>query len=44
MSKVYNVGGMAQYAGAEYRDIVTDTAEITVTATYSFEGLTRIAP
>ena len=44
MSKVYNVGGMAQYAGAEYRDIVTDTAEITVTATYSFEGLTRIEP
>ena len=42
--KIYNVGGMAQYAGAEYRDIVTDTAEITVTATYSFEGLTRIAP
>ena len=44
MSKVYNVGGMAQYAGAEYRDIVTDTPEIAVTAAYSFEGLTRIAP
>ncbi len=44
MSKVYNVGGMAQYAGAEYRDIVTDTAEVTINATYSFEGLTRIAP
>lgn len=44
MSKIYNVGGMAQYAGAEYRDIVTDTPEIAVTATYNFEGLTRVAP
>ena len=44
MSKVYNVGGMAQYAGAEYRDIVTDTPEIAVTAKYNFEGLTRVAP
>ncbi len=44
MSKIYNIGGMAQYSGAEYRDIVTDTPEIAVTATYTFEGLTRIAP
>ena len=44
MSKIYNIGGMAQYAGAEYRDIVTDTPEIAVTATYNFEGLTRVAP
>ena len=44
MSKVYNIGGMAQYAGPEYRDIVTDTPEIAISATYSFEGLTRIAP
>lgn len=44
MSKIYNVGGMAQYAGAEYRDIVTDTPEIIVEAAYSFEGLTRISP
>ena len=44
MSKVYNVGGMAQYAGAEYRDIVTDTPEIIINAVYSFEALTRIAP
>ena len=44
MTKVYNIGGMAQYAGAEYRDIVTDTPEITISATYTFEGLTRIAP
>lgn len=44
MSKIYNIGGMAHYAGAEYRDIVTDTPEIAINATYSFEGLTRIAP
>ena len=44
MSKIYNIGGMAQYAGAEYRDIVTDTPEIAINATYTFEGLTRIAP
>ena len=44
MSKVYNIGGMAHYAGAEYRDIVTDTPEIAVNATYAFEGLTRVSP
>jgi rhodanese-related sulfurtransferase len=44
MSKVYNIGGMAQYSGPEYRGLVTDTPEIAVQATYSFEGLTRIAP
>ena len=44
MSKVYNIGGMAQYSGAEYRDIVTDTPELTMTLTYNIEGLTRIAP
>jgi hypothetical protein len=32
------------YSGSEYRDIVTDTPEITIDATYSFEGLTCIAP
>lgn len=44
MSKVYNVGGMAQYTGAEYQDLVTDTPELAMTLTYSTEGLTRIAP
>lgn len=44
MSKVYNVGGMGHYTGAEYKDLVTDTPEILLTATYSFDGLTRIAP
>jgi hypothetical protein len=41
MTKIYNIGGMAQYAGPEYRDLVTDTPEILVEATYHFEGLTR---
>ena len=44
MSKIYNIGGMAQYAGAEYRELVTDTPEIILNVTYTFEGLTRIAP
>ena len=44
MSKVYNIGGMAHYAGPEYRSIVTDTPEIIIEANYSFEGLTRVAP
>ncbi len=44
MSKVYNIGGMAQYTAAEYRDLITDTPELIVESKYSFEGLTRIAP
>ncbi|MDY6410245.1 MAG: rhodanese-like domain-containing protein [Synergistales bacterium] len=43
MSKVYNIGGMAHYAGPAYKSITTDTPEIVVKATYNFEGLTRIA-
>ena len=42
MSKIYNIGGMAQYAGAAYKDITTDTPEIIVEAVYKFNGLTRI--
>ena len=44
MSKVYNVGGMAQYSGNEYKPFITDTAEFSMTATYNIEGLTRINP
>ncbi len=44
MSKVYNVGGMAQYTGPEYKDLITDTPELVLSGTYSIEGLTRIAP
>lgn len=42
MSKVYNIGGMAQYSGSEYRDYITDMPEILLDAVYGFEGLTRI--
>ena len=44
MSKIYNVGGMAQYTAAEYRPYITDTAEFVLEGTYKIEGLTRIAP
>ncbi len=44
MSKIYNIGGMGHYAGPKYRDIVTDTPEITIGVTYKFDGLTRIMP
>lgn len=40
MSKIYNVGGMGQYTDAKYAPYTTDSAEIVVEATYSFEGLT----
>ena len=43
MSKVYNIGGMGNYAGPAYRDITMDTPEVTLTCTYDFTGLTRIA-
>ena len=42
MSKIYNVGGMAQYSGAEYKDLTSDTLEVVFTGTYNFEGLTRL--
>lgn len=41
MSKIYNVGGMGQMEGSEYRPYTTDNAELVINATYSFEGLTR---
>lgn len=41
MSKVYNVGGMGQYTSGSYNQYTTNTEELTVTATYNFEGLTR---
>ena len=40
MSKIYNVGGMGQYTDSVYAPYVTDAAEITLTSTYTFEGLT----
>ena len=41
MSKIYNVGGMGQYTDSVYAPYTTDTAEITLDGTYSFEGLTK---
>ena len=41
MSKIYNVGGMGQYTGTEFKDITVDTLEFKVDATYSFEGLNK---
>ena len=40
MSKIYNVGGMAQLEGNKNLNAV-QTAEIAVEATYNFEGLTQ---
>ena len=42
MSKIYNVGGMGQYTAAEYAPYTVDASEVTVNATYSFEGLTPV--
>ncbi len=42
MSKVYNIGGMAQYTSAEYKSIITDTPEMIMEIKYNMEGLTRI--
>ncbi len=44
MSKVYNIGGMAQYAGPEYKPYITETLEFGLSGTYAIEGLIRIAP
>lgn len=43
MSKIYNVGGMGQYTGGEYRDLTVDTPELTLEATYTFADLTKKA-
>lgn len=42
MSRIYNITGMGQYSDGNYLDLTEDTAEVTVEATYSFEGLTRV--
>lgn len=39
MTKIYNVGGMGQFTTPDFREYTTDTAELTINATYSFEGL-----
>lgn len=40
MSKIYNIGGMAQYTDAKYNDYIVDSAEVIIEANYSFDGLT----
>ena len=34
MSRIYNIGGMAQYTGEEYREYLTDTEELNVEIKY----------
>lgn len=34
MSKIYNIGGMAQYTGEQYREFLTDTEELNIEAKY----------
>lgn len=40
MSRIYNVGGMAQYATSDWLDYTTQTNELVVEATYKLDGLT----
>ena len=40
MSRIYNVGGMGQYTDSSYAPYTVDSAEIVLTSSYSFEGLT----
>ena len=44
MSKVYNIGGMANYTGAEYRDYLVETSEFAISDSYEMTGLTPITP
>lgn len=43
MSKVYNVGGMGNFTDSKFAPFTTDSAEIVLEATYSFENVTPIA-
>ena len=44
MSKVYNIGGMANYTGAEYRDYLVETSEFAISDSYEMTGLTPVTP
>lgn len=44
MSKIYNIGGMAQYTGREYRPYIVDTMEFGLIPEYTVQGLNRVAP
>lgn len=41
MSKVYNIGGMAQYTGEQFREFMTDTEELNVEVTYIINAQDR---
>ena len=41
MSKVYNIGGMANYTDARFNTYLTNTGELTVDATYVINEVTR---
>lgn len=42
MSKIYNIGGMAEYTDSTYRAFQTDTIELGVEDNYILEGLTPV--
>ncbi len=42
MSKIYNIGGMAQYTDSKYNDYLVDTLEFNLEGTYSIQGLTPL--
>ena len=42
MSKIYNVGGMGQYTEDLYGEWTSNAAELSLEATYGFEGLTPV--
>ena len=41
MSKIYNIGGLAQYTDSMYTDYITNTEEFMIDVDYSIDGLTR---
>ncbi len=41
MSKIYNVGGMAQFTDPKYAPFIVDTPELTIEGNYIVNGLTR---
>jgi rhodanese-related sulfurtransferase len=43
MSKIYNVGGMAQFTDSKYASKITNTGEFTIEGSYRVNEVTRIA-
>lgn len=44
MTKIYNVGGVANYTDSKYEDLVVDANELKSKDTYQVEGLTKNEP